>query len=157
MKTRILTTLIISIFLGSLAIAQQDSKDNFEDDIYYFLLAYSHAKALLLTIDVLFVIWAAFLLYRVADEAGGRRAGAGAQRGDHRAPHAARGSAPEDPRDPPGEAQPRSFTFRPRSAGRADAHRPNARGAGDCGGRVLRCAVSIPRPKLRVLYSYAPH
>jgi lactate permease len=34
------------------------------------LLAYSHAKALLLTIDVLFVIWAAFLLYRVADEAG---------------------------------------------------------------------------------------
>ena len=34
------------------------------------LLAYSHTKALLLTIDVLFVIWAAFLLYRVADEAG---------------------------------------------------------------------------------------
>jgi lactate permease len=34
------------------------------------LLAYSHSKALLLTIDVLFVIWAAFLLYRVADEAG---------------------------------------------------------------------------------------
>jgi lactate permease len=34
------------------------------------LLAYSHTKGLLLTIDVLFVIWAAFLLYRVADEAG---------------------------------------------------------------------------------------
>jgi lactate permease len=34
------------------------------------LLAYSHTKALLLTVDVLFVIWAAFLLYRVADEAG---------------------------------------------------------------------------------------
>jgi lactate permease len=34
------------------------------------LLAYSHTKALLLTADVLFVIWAAFLLYRVADEAG---------------------------------------------------------------------------------------
>ena len=34
------------------------------------LLAYSHTRALLLTIDVLFVIWAAFLLYRVADEAG---------------------------------------------------------------------------------------
>jgi lactate permease len=34
------------------------------------LLAYAHSKALLLTIDVLYVIWAAFLLYRVADEAG---------------------------------------------------------------------------------------
>jgi lactate permease len=34
------------------------------------LLAYAHTKALLLTVDVLFVIWAAFLLYRVADEAG---------------------------------------------------------------------------------------
>ncbi len=34
------------------------------------LLAFSHNKALILTIDVLFVIWAAFLLYRVADEAG---------------------------------------------------------------------------------------
>lgn len=34
------------------------------------LLAYAHAKALLLTIDVLMIIWAAFLLYRVADEAG---------------------------------------------------------------------------------------
>ena len=34
------------------------------------LLAYSHAKALLLTVDVLMIIWAAFLLYRVADEAG---------------------------------------------------------------------------------------
>jgi len=34
------------------------------------LLAYAHAKALLLTIDVLLIIWAAFLLYRVADEAG---------------------------------------------------------------------------------------
>ncbi len=34
------------------------------------LLAYAHVKALLLTIDVLLIIWAAFLLYRVADEAG---------------------------------------------------------------------------------------
>jgi lactate permease len=34
------------------------------------LLAYAHARALLLALDVLFIIWAAFLLYRVADEAG---------------------------------------------------------------------------------------
>ena len=34
------------------------------------LLAYAHSKALLMTIDVLMIIWAAFLLYRVADEAG---------------------------------------------------------------------------------------
>lgn len=34
------------------------------------LLALSHAKALLLTLDVLLIIWTAFLLYRVADEAG---------------------------------------------------------------------------------------
>lgn len=34
------------------------------------LLAYAQTKAFLLTIDVLFIIWAAFLLYRVADEAG---------------------------------------------------------------------------------------
>ena len=34
------------------------------------LLAYAHMKALLLTVDVLLIIWAAFLLYRVADEAG---------------------------------------------------------------------------------------
>jgi lactate permease len=34
------------------------------------LLAFAHVKALLLTIDVLLIIWAAFLLYRVADEAG---------------------------------------------------------------------------------------
>ena len=34
------------------------------------LLAYAHARALLLTLDVLLIIWAAFLLYRVADEAG---------------------------------------------------------------------------------------
>jgi lactate permease len=34
------------------------------------LLAFAHSKALLLTIDVLLIIWAAFLLYRVADEAG---------------------------------------------------------------------------------------
>lgn len=34
------------------------------------VLAYAHVKALLLTMDVLFIIWAAFLLYRVADEAG---------------------------------------------------------------------------------------
>ncbi len=38
------------------------------------LLAYSHAKALLLSLDVLLIIWAAFLLYRVADEAGAIRA-----------------------------------------------------------------------------------
>jgi lactate permease len=37
------------------------------------LLAYSHARAMLLTVDVLFIIWAAFLLYRVADEAGAIR------------------------------------------------------------------------------------
>ncbi len=34
------------------------------------LLAYAHTKALLLTVDVLLIIWAAFLLFRVADEAG---------------------------------------------------------------------------------------
>jgi len=34
------------------------------------LLAVAHTKALLLTIDVLMIIWAAFLLFRVADEAG---------------------------------------------------------------------------------------
>ena len=34
------------------------------------LLAYAHAKALFLTLDVLLIVWAAFLLYRVADEAG---------------------------------------------------------------------------------------
>jgi lactate permease len=34
------------------------------------LLAYAHAKGLLLSIDVLMIIWAAFLLYRVVDEAG---------------------------------------------------------------------------------------
>ncbi|MFW9817857.1 MAG: L-lactate permease [Candidatus Thorarchaeota archaeon] len=37
------------------------------------LLAYAHTKALLLTVDVLLIIWAAFLLYRVADEAGAIR------------------------------------------------------------------------------------
>ena len=37
------------------------------------LLAYAHVKALLLTLDVLMIIWAAFLLYRVADEAGAIR------------------------------------------------------------------------------------
>jgi lactate permease len=37
------------------------------------LLAYAHTKAVLLTLDVLFIIWAAFLLYRVADEAGAIR------------------------------------------------------------------------------------
>jgi lactate permease len=36
----------------------------------FLLLAFAHTKALLLTIDVLYIIWAAFLLYRVADEAG---------------------------------------------------------------------------------------
>jgi len=34
------------------------------------LLAVAHGKALLLTADVLFIIWMAFLLFRVADEAG---------------------------------------------------------------------------------------
>jgi lactate permease len=34
------------------------------------LLAVAHGKALFLTIDVLMIIWAAFLLFRVADEAG---------------------------------------------------------------------------------------
>ncbi|UCF61451.1 MAG: L-lactate permease [Anaerolineaceae bacterium] len=34
------------------------------------LLALAQVKALLLTVDVLLIIWAAFLLYRVADEAG---------------------------------------------------------------------------------------
>ena len=34
------------------------------------LLAYAHAKAFFLTMDVLLIVWAAFLLYRVADEAG---------------------------------------------------------------------------------------
>lgn len=34
------------------------------------LLAYAHSKALLLSIDVLLIIWAAFLMYRVVDEAG---------------------------------------------------------------------------------------
>lgn len=34
------------------------------------VLAFAHARALLLSIDVLLIIWAAFLLYRVADEAG---------------------------------------------------------------------------------------
>jgi lactate permease len=33
-------------------------------------LAYAHTKAIILTIDVLFIIWAAFLMYRVAEEAG---------------------------------------------------------------------------------------
>ena len=37
------------------------------------LLAYAHVKAFLLIVDVLLVIWAAFLLYRVADEAGAIR------------------------------------------------------------------------------------
>jgi lactate permease len=37
------------------------------------LLAYAHTKALLLALDVLLIIWAAFLLYRVADEAGAIR------------------------------------------------------------------------------------
>lgn len=37
------------------------------------LLAYVHGKALFLALDVLLIIWAAFLLYRVADEAGAIR------------------------------------------------------------------------------------
>ena len=34
------------------------------------VLAFSHTKAFILSLDVLLIIWAAFLLYRVADEAG---------------------------------------------------------------------------------------
>ncbi len=34
------------------------------------LLAFAQVKALLLSVDVLLIVWAAFLLYRVADEAG---------------------------------------------------------------------------------------
>ena len=37
------------------------------------LLAYAHAKAWFLSADVLLIIWAAFLLYRVTDEAGAIR------------------------------------------------------------------------------------
>ncbi len=37
------------------------------------LLAYAHTKALLLALDVLLIIWAAFLIYRVSDEAGAIR------------------------------------------------------------------------------------
>ena len=34
------------------------------------VLAYAHTKAILLAFDVLFIIWAAYLLYRVTDDAG---------------------------------------------------------------------------------------
>jgi lactate permease len=37
------------------------------------VLAYAHTKAIILSVDVLLIIWAAFLLYRVADEAGAIR------------------------------------------------------------------------------------
>ncbi len=37
------------------------------------LVAYAHTKALLLTVDVLMIVWTAFLLYRVTDEAGAIR------------------------------------------------------------------------------------
>jgi lactate permease len=37
------------------------------------LIAYAHARAFLLALDVLMIIWAAFLLYRVADDAGAIR------------------------------------------------------------------------------------
>jgi lactate permease len=37
------------------------------------LLAYAHTRALVLTLDVLIIIWGAFLLYRVVDEAGAIR------------------------------------------------------------------------------------
>ena len=37
------------------------------------VLAVAHGEALLLTLDVLMIVWAAFLLYRVADEAGAVR------------------------------------------------------------------------------------
>src|SRR3972149_7530935 len=35
------------------------------------VLAVAQAKALFLAVDVLLIVWAAFLLYRVVDEAGG--------------------------------------------------------------------------------------
>ncbi len=38
------------------------------------VLAYAHSRALLLSLDVLFIIWAAYFLFRVADEAGAVRA-----------------------------------------------------------------------------------
>lgn len=37
------------------------------------LIAYSHTRAFFLALDVLMIIWAAFLLYRIADEAGAIR------------------------------------------------------------------------------------
>lgn len=37
------------------------------------LLAYAHMKALLLAFDVLYIVWAAYLHYRIADEAGAIR------------------------------------------------------------------------------------
>lgn len=37
------------------------------------LISFAHVKALLLSLDVLLIIWAAFLLYRAADEAGAIR------------------------------------------------------------------------------------
>src|SRR3990172_4486394 len=37
------------------------------------LLAYAHSRAFVLTMDVLMIIWGAFLLYRVVDEAGAIR------------------------------------------------------------------------------------
>jgi lactate permease len=37
------------------------------------LLAYAHTRALILALDVLIIIWGAFLLYRVVDEAGAIR------------------------------------------------------------------------------------
>jgi L-lactate permease len=42
--------------------------------VFYFgsgieLLAYAHLKAILSSLDVLLIIWAAFLFYRVTDEA----------------------------------------------------------------------------------------
>ena len=37
------------------------------------LLAFAHARALLLSVDVLLIVWAAFLLFRVVDESGAIR------------------------------------------------------------------------------------
>jgi lactate permease len=37
------------------------------------VLAFAHTRALLLSFDVLLIVWSAFLLYRVADEAGAIR------------------------------------------------------------------------------------
>jgi lactate permease len=54
----------IAGYLAALLVAVLAFGSGFE------LLAYAHLKALLATLDVLLIIWAAFLFYRVTDEAG---------------------------------------------------------------------------------------